>query len=40
MQLQHDLDNAQPAFCTTPDEVHDFIAYAVAHYNIDPPGST
>jgi dienelactone hydrolase len=36
MQVQHDLDNAQPAFCTTPDEVHDFIAYAVAHYNVDP----
>ena len=26
----------RPAFCTTPDEVHDFIAYAVAHYNVDP----
>ena len=36
MQLQHDRGNAQPAFCTTPDEVHDFIAYAVAHYNVDP----
>jgi dienelactone hydrolase len=36
MQVQHDLDNASPAFCTTPDEVHDFIAYAVAHYNVDP----
>jgi hypothetical protein len=36
MQLQHDRDNASPAFCTTPDEVHDFITYAVAHYNVDP----
>jgi predicted peptidase len=36
MQLQHDRENVQPAFCTTPDEVHDFIAYAVAHYNVDP----
>jgi dienelactone hydrolase len=36
MQLQHDRDNAQPAFCTTPDEVHNFIDYAVAHYNVDP----
>ena len=36
MQVQHDLDNASPAFCTTPDEVHDFIAYAVANYNVDP----
>jgi len=36
MQVQHDLDNASPAFCTTPGEVHDFIDYAVAHYNVDP----
>ena len=36
MQVQHDLDNASPAFCTTPDEVHDFIDYAVANYNVDP----
>ena len=36
MQLQHDRNNASPAFCTTPDEVHDFITYGVAHYNVDP----
>jgi predicted peptidase len=36
MQIQHDNHNAQPAFCTTPDEVHDFIDYAIAHYNVDP----
>ena len=36
MFLQHARGNASPAFCTTPDEVHDFIAYAVAHYNVDP----
>jgi predicted peptidase len=36
MFLQHEQGNASPAFCTTPDEVHDFIAYAVAHYNVDP----
>jgi dienelactone hydrolase len=36
MQVQHDRGNVQPAFCTTPDEVHDFIDYAVAHYNVDP----
>ena len=36
MQVQHDLDNASPAFCTTPDEVNSFIDYAVAHYNVDP----
>jgi len=36
MQVQHELDNASPAFCTTPDEVNNFIAYAVAHYNVDP----
>jgi hypothetical protein len=36
MQLQHDRNHASPAFCTTPDEVHDFITYAVANYNVDP----
>ena len=36
MQLQHDRNNEGPANCTTPDEVHDFISYAVAHYNVDP----
>ena len=36
MQVQHDRDNASPAFCTTPDEVNDFIDFAVAHYNVDP----
>jgi hypothetical protein len=36
MQVQHDLNNASPAFCTTPDEVQQFISYAVSHYNVDP----
>jgi hypothetical protein len=36
MQVQHDRGHASPTFCTTPDEVHDFITYAVAHYNVDP----
>jgi hypothetical protein len=36
MVLQDARKNASPAFCTTPDEVHGFIAYAVAHYNVDP----
>ena len=36
MQVQHDRNNASPAFCTTPDEVDTFIDYAVAHYNVDP----
>jgi hypothetical protein len=36
MQLQHDRNDASPSFCTTPDEVHDFVTYAVAHYNVDP----
>ena len=36
MQLQHDRNHASPAFCTTPDEVHNFITYAVARYNVDP----
>ena len=29
MQVQHDNGNVQPAFCTTPNEVRDFIDYAV-----------
>lgn len=36
MQLQHDRNHASPAGCTTPREIHDFIAYAVEHYNVDP----
>jgi predicted peptidase len=36
MQVQHDRHHAAPAFCTTPDEVHAFIVYAVATYNVDP----
>jgi predicted peptidase len=35
MQYQHDLGH-HPAFCTTPAEIHDFVAYAVSHYNVDP----
>ena len=34
-ELQHEQNHASPAFCTTPDEVHDFITYAVANYNVD-----
>jgi dienelactone hydrolase len=36
MFLQHERDHASPAFCTTPDEVHAFLGYALAHYNVDP----
>jgi dienelactone hydrolase len=36
MQVQHDLDHASPAFCWTPDEVHDFLTYALDRYNVDP----
>jgi predicted peptidase len=36
MRLQHQRGNASPAFCTTPDEVHDFINFALNHYNVDP----
>lgn len=35
MQIQHDQNHASPAPCTTPDEVHDFITYALTHYNVD-----
>ena len=36
MQLQHDRNHLPSGFCTTPGEVHDFITYALAHYNVDP----
>ena len=36
MYLQDARDNVPPNACTSPDEVHDFITYAVAHYNVDP----
>ncbi|HEY5786834.1 MAG TPA: dienelactone hydrolase family protein [Microlunatus sp.] len=36
MQLQHNRNHESPTGCATPDEVHDFIAYAVANYNVDP----
>ena len=35
MQLQHDRNHESPTGCTTPDEVHDFITFAVANYNVD-----
>ncbi|WP_457098471.1 carboxylesterase family protein [Microbacterium sp. P5_E9] len=34
--LQHTLGHPAGSGCTTPDELHDFIGYAVAHYNVDP----
>ncbi len=37
MRTQHDLGHPSPgSFCATPDEVRDFIAYAVAEYDVDP----
>ena len=37
MMLQHELGNpADGSICFTPDEVRDFIAYAVAAYDVDP----
>jgi len=36
LQLQDQRGDTQPAPCTTADEVHDFVSYAVAHYNVDP----
>ncbi|WP_456845667.1 carboxylesterase family protein [Cellulomonas sp. P5_C6] len=35
MQQQHDLGNPPESGCTTPSEVHAFLAYAVEHYNVD-----
>ena len=34
--LQHTLGHPAGSGCTTPDELHDFISYAVAHYDVDP----
>jgi predicted esterase len=36
LQLQDQRGDTQPAPCTTADEVHAFVSYAVAHYNVDP----
>ena len=36
MFFQDAHHNVPPNSCTAPDEVHDFIAYAVGHYNVDP----
>lgn len=36
MQLQHDLGHPPQSACTTPGELHDFIDYAVANYDVDP----
>ncbi|HEX5856706.1 MAG TPA: hypothetical protein VFY91_01220 [Microbacterium sp.] len=36
MQLQHDLGHPPESGCTTPDEIHDFVAYAIDHYDVDP----
>ena len=34
--LQHTLGHPTGSGCTTPTELHEFIAYASAHYDIDP----
>lgn len=36
MQLQHDLGHPPASGCTTPDELHDFIGYAIDQYHVDP----
>ncbi|UWF76675.1 MULTISPECIES: hypothetical protein [Microbacterium] len=36
MQLQHDLGHPPQSPCTTPQELHDFIAYATTEYDVDP----
>lgn len=36
MILHDQLGDVQPAPCTTGREVHDFLSYAVATYNVDP----
>ena len=34
-QAQHDRGNPAVSFCTTPDEIHDLIAYAANRSNVD-----
>jgi predicted peptidase len=37
MTIQHNLGNPTPgSFCWTPTEIHDFLTYALATYDIDP----
>ena len=36
MQVQHDLSHPPESGCTTPDEIHDFVSYAIDHYDVDP----
>lgn len=36
MQLQHEAGHPPQSPCTTPGELHDFIAYAAAAYDVDP----
>ncbi|WP_461472423.1 carboxylesterase family protein [Microbacterium sp. HJ5] len=36
MQLQHEAGHPPQSPCTTPGELRDFIAYAVAEYDVDP----
>ena len=37
MTLQHEFDHpADGSVCTTPAQVHDFLSYAIANYDIDP----
>ena len=37
MTIQHQLGHPEDgSICTTPTEVHDFLSYAIANYNVDP----
>ena len=36
MQAQHDAGHPPQSPCTTPGELHDFISYALANYDVDP----
>lgn len=36
MQLQHDLGHPPESPCTTPEELHEFIGYAITQYDVDP----
>jgi predicted peptidase len=37
LPIQHDLGHPEDAsICFTPSEVHDFLSYAIANYDVDP----
>ncbi len=36
MAIQHELGHPENSICVTPTELHDFLSYAIANYDVDP----